>query len=192
MRRPTDRRDPTRRARRTISFGVRTYRERRLGEMLDREVSPIGAVFHGCRLPDDTYRVDHVVVGPTGLWLVIADHQPGLVRLRGRGDRRRLTVDGVDQAARLGEVSAVADRFVAFLRSIELDWLDMSVTLCFANAKPSRRSRSARVSGVQVSWARSLVDRIASPGPLSSAEADRVAATLRRLLVIDGDRRRRS
>lgn len=192
LRRAVERRDPTRRARRTISIGARTYRERRLGALLDRELSEIGAVLHGCRLSDDGFRVDHVVIGPSGLWLVVVDHEPGHVRIAGRGDRRTLTVDGVDQAPRLEAASAVGDRFESFLRAGELDWLDVSVALCFTHAKWSRRGRPRSVAGVRIAAAHSLVDATAARGPVSSADARRAAARLRRLLVVDGDPDRRS
>ena len=192
LRRTTERRDPRRRARRTISIGARTYRERRLGALLDRELCQIGAVLHGCRLPDDEYRVDHAVIGPSGLWLVVVDHEPGLVRIAGRGDRRTLTVDGVDQDSRLETAAAVGARFEAFLRAVELDWLDVSVSLCFTHAKWNGRGRSRRVAGVEITAGHSLVDAAAARGPISSADAHRAAARLRQLLVVDGDFDRRS
>jgi hypothetical protein len=147
---------------------------------------------HGCRLPDDEYRVDHVVVGPTGLWLVVVDHEPGHVRIAGRGDRRKLTVDGVDQASRLKTTAAVGARFEAFLHAVELDWLDVSVALCFTHAKWNRRSRPPSVDGVHVTAAHSLVDAAAARGPVSPADARRAATRLRRLLVVDGNPGRRS
>ena len=114
------------------------------------------------------------------------------MRISGRGERRKLTVDGVDQVGRLQTASVVAARFEKSLRAVELDWLDVAVALCFTNAKWSRRGRPAEVSGVHVTAGHSLVDAAAARGTISPAEAGRAAARLRQLLVVDGDPGRRS
>ena len=182
-----------RRARRTISIGARTYRERRLGALLDRELSEIGAVLHGCRLPDDGFRVDHVVIGPNGLWLVVVDHETGTRALRRarrspqahRGRRR----SGL--AARNGLRCSETDSRRSCVRS---NWTgSTSRSRC---ASPTRSGAvevgHRSVSGVHVTAAHSLVDAAAARGPVSPADARRAAARLRRLLVVDGDSDRRS
>jgi hypothetical protein len=183
-RRVADRRRPDAGSKK-FSWGRSTIRERRLGALLDRELAPIGAVLHGCRLPDAKHRIDHLVVAPTGIWTVLADHSVGPVSTSGRVDDRRVRLGDQDQGSRLTAAAFAAERVRHLLVPIGFDWVDVSATLCFTNAKWGLVAREIEVGDVRVTWGRALVDRVATPGPILVKDARAIAAALSGQLMVD-------
>lgn len=169
-------------------FGAASPRERRLGLRLDVEISSIGSVMHGCRLGNGEHRIDHLVVVPSGVWVVVADHEERSVSIDDDDGRRRLEVGGVDAADRLAMVDRTADLVRGVLTRIDMDWVDVVPALCFTNT----RVRPTVVDGVHIVSARRLVKRVGRRGQLLQADARRVAGAIGRELVVDGDPSRRA
>lgn len=168
-----------------FSWGRTTIRERRLGARLDRELAPIGAVLHGCRPPDATSRIDHLIVAPTGIWTVLANHSGGPVSTGAHGGERQLLLGGEDQEARLTAAAFSAERVRQLLVPIGFDWVDVSATLCFTNAKWGVTARETEIGDVRVTWGKALVDRVATPGPILVRDAQAIAAALASQLIVD-------
>lgn len=168
-----DRRRGPSKVRRSLLLGRTSGRERRLAPRLDSELAPIGAVLHGCRLRDADHRIDHLVVAPSGIWVVLADHSAGRVSF----ENDRLVVDGVDLSGRVSSAAFAAHRVRQALDGLGLDWLDVTPTLCFTNARLRLAGRHS-MSGVRLLDARALVRDVALPGALLQADARRVAGMI--------------
>lgn len=169
-------------------LGSTSTRERRLGMRLDAELAPIGAVMHGCRIGDDDHPIDHLVVAPSGIWVVIADHSDGpFERVAGGGDQA-VRIGGVDAGDRLEAVRGVAERVRGVLDGLDHDWVEVTPSMCFTNL----RVRAVEVDGVRLVTARRLVNDIATRGSLLQRDARRIAGAIGRELVIDDDPTRRA
>lgn len=167
------------RPRRKFLLGGASPRERRLGLRLDVEISSIGVVMHGCRLGPGSERIDHLVVVPSGVWVIVADHDDGASGFDGRGGAG---------AERFAEVDRSADLVRGVLVEIDMDWVDVVPALCFTN----KRVRTSTVDGIHVVSARRLVRQVGRRGALLQADARRVAGAIGRELVVDGDPLRRA
>ena len=171
--------------RRSFVLGRTSPRERRLAERLDEELAPMGAVLHGCRLDRATARIDHLVVAPSGVWVVIADHSPGRLDVAGTVEGSTVvTIDAIDRSAMVRSASRGADHVASVLAPAGFDWLPVSAALCFTNAR--RTARTRRVAApVAILGPAELVDHAAVPGPLLASDALRVADVLRRSFDVD-------
>lgn len=130
-------------------------------------------------------RIDHLIVAPTGIWTVLADHSVGDVTPIGRGAERRVQLGDQDQAARLAAASFAAERVRQLLVPIASDWVDVSATLCFTNARWGLVAREIQVGDVRVTWGKALVERVATPGPILVKDAQAIAAALGKQLIVD-------
>jgi hypothetical protein len=140
-------------------------------------LAPRGFVaLHDRRLPGRKSNVDHVVIGPPGVYVVETKHLSGLVRVgrRLRGQGRRL--DGaLDQA--WDEATAVERVLNLPLPAVPL--------LCIQGAEVRRRWwRMPLVDGVWVGDGRSLVKYLRHQHTvLSDLEIDRLVELADRVLV---------
>ncbi|BAN01285.1 nuclease-related domain-containing protein [Ilumatobacter coccineus] len=175
-----------------FSWGRTTIRERRLGARLDRELAPIGAVLHGCRIPDATHRIDHLIVAPTGVWTVVAEHSSGAVSVTGPKGDQRLHLGDQDQQGRITTASFAAERVRQLLVPVGFDWVDVSATLCFTNAKWGMIAKEVEIGGVCVTWGKALVDRVGTPGPISVKDAKSIAEVLGQQVIVDDVSTRRT
>ena len=140
-------------------------------------LADIGFVLlHDRRLPGRRGNVDHVVVGPPGVFVVETKHLSGVVRVgrRLRCEGRRLD-DALDQA--WDEATAVDTVLDLPLPAVPL--------LCFPGAEVKRRWWSLPVvDGVWVGNGRSLVKYLRRQRPvLSDLEVDRLAELADRVLT---------
>jgi hypothetical protein len=151
--------------------------EHRLGVLLERSL-PSGAVLlHDRRVPGTNVSVDHVVVAPSGVWLI------GARAYRGRVERRpvrpfrrvelRLCVGGRDRT-KLARVLAAAMRAVKAAVSHE-PGADIHPTMCLVAADWSLVGKPFEFEGVLVTWPRKLAELISQPGTLSAGAVARLA-----------------
>lgn len=147
-------------------------RERRLGPRLEKELAGWAIALHS-RLPDaglECQPIDHLVVAPAGVWVILADHR-----------RSRLTRDSAtaSAAAHHDEAPPQAVACRAVLSSIGFDWLDVQLAVCATNARGVPR-RPFRIDDVWVARPSSLMSLMSRAGPLSHADVATVAAELSR------------
>lgn len=114
--------------------------------------------------------IDHLVVSPGGVWVIVADHQLG-----------RLTRNAATAsvAARREEVCQCATACRVVLSSIGFDWLDVHIAVCATNTQGAFR-RPLLIDGVWVARPSSLTSLISRPGPLNHPKVATVAAELSR------------
>src|SRR4029450_9882223 len=95
--------------------------EERVGALLERELDDVAIVLHDLHVPGCEVRIDHVVVAPTGIWVIDST-------LRGELE---LEVNAVDASAS----GAAIERHVAVMASaVSGRAKDVSIraALCFA------------------------------------------------------------
>ena len=166
-------------------LGRTSSRERRLAERLDAELAPLGAVLHGCRSVVAGVRIDHLVVAPSGAWVVVADHGPGRLDVAtGPDGATVVTVDGNDRSSMVRSVSRGAEHVGSVLASSGFDWLPVNAALCFTNARRTARTRRPG-EPVAILGPVELVDHSAVSGPLLGSDALRIAHVLRRSFEVD-------
>ena len=61
-----------------VRHGREQGAEERVGAFLERELDDVAIVLHDLQVPGSPARVDHVVVAPTGIWVVDSTVRGGL------------------------------------------------------------------------------------------------------------------
>lgn len=142
--------------------------ERRIGGRLDAlRASGIG-VLHDRRKPNGRGNIDHLVIGPTGIWVIDTKHYTGLVEPRDKGgwfrEDLRLYVRGRDRSALVDGVH----RQMGTIRDLVDPDVPVRGALCFVAAEWKLFARPFEIDGVLVTWLKALLERIQADGPLDS------------------------
>ena len=145
--------------------------ERRLGTRLEQELAGWATVLHS-RLPDadlECQPIDHLVVSPAGVWVILADHRSGRVD-------HSVAAQSVAEGQLNLTKTATACR--AVLASIGFDWLDVQLAICMTNARVGHRP--LQIDDVWVARPAQLTSLMGRPGPLYPLDVATVAAELSR------------
>jgi len=138
-------------------------------------------VLHDRRVPGSKANIDHIVVGPKGVFVVDAKKYTGEIEVRDVGGLfkvdlrlyvnnrdRTSTVDGV-----LGQLEVVRTALADAYPNVPV-----SGVLCFINADWGWRMKQKIVKGVTVLWPLALPDHVSADGP-HAQQVEAVAAHLR-------------
>ena len=143
---------------------ARAVGERRLARRLDMEVDEDAAVLHNRKVPGTRGKAHHIVIAPTGIWLIDAKHFTGRVRRRNVGgwisSGERLFI-GNHNRTKL--VEAMAWQVVAVraqLDPVGLGEVPVRPALCLTASQWGRFARPFHVDGVLVTWPAALVSAI--------------------------------
>lgn len=152
--------------------------ERAVGERLDERLAGGPAVvLHDRRMPGGHGNIDHLVVAPSGVFVVDAKDIRGKVRVStpllgapkllidGR-DRSKL-IDGLDR-----QVAAVRDALPA-----DHELVPLRGVLCFTRADLPMLG-TLRMGGHELLYRKALVKRLAADGELDAAAIEALARTL--------------
>ena len=156
--------------------------ERRVAEVL-ASVSGI-EILHDRLAPGrGSANIDHIVVAPSGVFVIDAKKYSGCLEVRDKGSMfrtdERLYVNGRDRTALLDGVR----RQVADVRTVlgdEWDHIPVRPALCFIGCEWTRL-KEKNLGGVAVVWPKALPKLVSADGP-HRAQADALATLLRRLL----------
>jgi hypothetical protein len=163
----------------TETWGRGADGEERIGHWLDQAVGRHGVVLHDRAVRGRRTNLDHIVVVPSGIWVVDAKHYRGLLERRDTVGwlvpRPRLFVAGRDRTA----LVAAARRQQALVAEALGAGPLVRVALCFTGVERGLFTRPFMAQGVLVTWPKALARKLAAPGPLGlverSALADRLA-----------------
>jgi hypothetical protein len=154
----------------------------RLGDVLDRELAGVAVVLHDGRVPASRATVDHVVVGPGGVWIVEANRSTGRVERRSPDGRRasdvRLFVDGRDQTKLAGSVAPHVATIRAMLDPIGFGEAPLHAVVCFTSADWGWFARPFRVLGTTVTSPAGLVQAVRADGNWNHNVIDIIAGHL--------------
>ncbi|HET7724252.1 MAG TPA: NERD domain-containing protein [Propionibacteriaceae bacterium] len=161
----------------TRAWSVGADGESALGGMLARMAGPELRVLHDRRIPRTTANIDHVVVCPTGVWVIDAKRYVGsrpALRVEGGILRPRtelLTVGGRDRTKLVDGMH----KQLSLVRTALADQPEVTVrgVLCFVDADWPVIGGDFVVRDVAVVWPKKLAKLLVQPGPL---DPDRIAA----------------
>jgi hypothetical protein len=168
----------------------RAAREARLSSRLRSDLAGRATVLDDRWVPPTKSRIDHLVIAPTGVWLIGSTQHTGKVVHRDVGSylrtETRLFVDGRDRTSLVtgldGQVRAVR----AALAAADIGTVPVRPVLCFTNSEWGLLARSFSINGVLVTWASKLAQRILDGPALHGAEPMHVAAVLTAALPAAG------
>ena len=142
------------------------------------------------RVPDTASNIDHIVIAPSGVWIIDTKNWKGRIEYRAStafGTDNRLLVDGRDRTAAVEKVyslvipvaQAVNDRSVpihAALVFIEADWGTNAAARLLMH-------RPYKHLGVLITAPKTLANKINEPGALDTDDVHRLARRLDELFV---------
>ncbi len=154
--------------------------EERLARFFEKELPATAIVLHDRRIPGSRANIDHIVVAPSGVWVVDAKLYTGKVECRTVGSiwnsQNRVYVGGRD---RTKLVLAMARQVEATRAAVAADPLGSEVAVkpavCFVASEWSFFAKPFELHGVTVIWPQKLAERIATPGRLTSTAVARLA-----------------
>jgi len=148
-------------------------RESRLAEQLDRDLDGVATVLHDRKVPLSRGNIDHLVVAPTGIWIIDGNDDAGKVERRDVGGRRttheRLYVGHRDRTELICAMGWQADAVRLAVEPIGFGAAPIHCCLCFTNAEWGLRSALFVIDDVRIGWATALVETIQSTPVLDAA-----------------------
>jgi Nuclease-related domain len=172
---PAPRREP---------YRVRTWATEPLGtaavaEMLDGLRAYGVVAWHGARLRRPRTRVDHLVLAPSGVYVVAARAWTGRVELRTAGSelraKQRLRVGGRD---RTRVAHALVKDSVAVRRALGRYMVPVHAVLCIADGDWPLWAKPLELDGISVVWPKELERRVRQLGKLDGGGIDQLATHL--------------
>lgn len=141
--------------------------EERVGALLERELGDVAIVLHDLRVPGSRASIDHVVIAPSGVWVVDSKWRCEL----------QPELDSLESATSIGEVGRHVDVVANVVggRSTELP---IRAALCFPAENWGGDPRAFWIDGVLVTHPADLVERVRAAGPLDENTVGWIAARL--------------
>jgi hypothetical protein len=135
--------------------------EQRVGPLLER-LRPFGAVpLHDRRIPGSQANIDHVVIAPSGVWIVDSKNYRGRIERRGRRSDARLFVDRRD---RTSLVTGTTKQYDAVRYAITNGNVPIHRVLCFTGSEWPFFAKPFELDGVWVTWPKALIATITHAG----------------------------
>jgi hypothetical protein len=140
---------------------------REVAAHLDRIAGESIGVLHDRRVDGDRSNIDHIVVAPSGVYVVSSMPYDGRVERRDKGTFRhvdlRLWIGNRDRSHLL---DGVARQATAVRRTVGMN-LPLHPVLCFVGSDWGVLMRPFHVTGVLVTWPKALVRQVQARGPLT-------------------------
>ena len=141
--------------------------EERVGAFLERELDDVAIVLHDLQVPGARARADHVVVAPTGIWVVDST-------VRGELE---LEVDVCGASASVDAIERHVDVMASAVNGRAKD-VPIRAALCFAEEYWGGDPQPFWTDGVLVTHPADLVERVRAAGPLDEDTVGWIAARL--------------
>jgi hypothetical protein len=139
---------------------------------------PHVTALHDRRIPGTKTNIDHVVVGPAGVFVVDAKHYTGAVERRSHD---RLFVANRNRTKLVLSMGRQVEVTRSALHRGGLGDVNVSGVLCFVGCSWPV-FRPLHVLGSTALWPDALADLVATAGPLDAGRIEAVAGVLRREL----------
>ena len=165
----------------TRAWAIGAAGEEKLATELDKV--PGLRMLHDRRVPGTRGNIDHIVIGPAGVFVVDAKNHHGRLEIRDRGGwfntDYRLTIAGRDCSAMADGMGWQVEAVVAALRRHEIEPTPLVVPiLCFLHVDWPLFRAPASFRGVQLEGPRSLARLITAGTAISADQADHLATVL--------------
>ena len=156
-----------------------------LGQRLDKlRLSGRGVhVLHDRRIPRTRANIDHIVVCPTGVFVIDAKKYQGRPSLRVEGGlfrprTERLMVGSRDCTKLIDGARKQVDLVRSALENADLEGIPVRGVLCFVEADWPLIGGAFMIDGVHVSWPKKAVENLLKPGPVNDQTAQHIHRTL--------------
>lgn len=170
----------------TNAWTLSTPGERRLATHLNRTLAGDAAVLHDRLVPGALDPIDHVVIGPTGIWVVVARSCSGTVECRDRdswtGADDRLYVGGRNRTNLIVEATKQIAAVRRALDPAGHGGAPVNGVVCFTNAGWPPLSKTFQLDGVWVTDVKSMTRLVLSAQSFSDAAIDTAGTALRNQL----------
>ena len=157
----------------------RVQRERMLSVQLHTQLGGRAVVLDDRKVPGTKRHIDHIVIAPSGVWVIDANEFDGRVERRDVGGwfkvDERLYVAGKD---RTGLVDGIDRQVLAVenvLKKEGLDLVPVHAALCFVNSEWGWFAKPFSLNGVWVTWATKLTELVLDWNAIPNTEVDRLA-----------------
>lgn len=143
----------------------------------------LGLTLHDRRIPGSRANIDHIVVGPRGVFIIDAKNYSGALTFHREGSflsqSRVLRVNGRSAANMIRGLNHQKSVVEKVLRSAGAT-ADIVAVLCFVSAEWPAFASPQLVNDVVVCWPKKLPDIVGVKGPLTPAERQRLYEILAR------------
>ena len=157
----------------------RVHRERMLSVHLHTELGHRAVVLDDRKVPGTKMHTDHIVIAPSGVWVVDAHVCDGRVERRDVGGwfkvDERLYVAGSDRTSLVDSIDRQVMAVEQVLAKEGLDLIPVHAALCFVNAQWGWFAKPFSLSGVWVTWAEKLTDLVMDWNAIPNTEINRLA-----------------
>lgn len=163
----------------TRAWATGAVGEELLGARLDRATASGVRILHDRRIPRSRANIDHLVVGPAGVFVIDAKRYKGRPSRRVEGGLFRprvekLMVGSRNCSALLAGVHRQVDLVGTALDDAGLDDVPVTGVLCFVQADWPLIGGAFQIEGLHVLWPRRAGSLVQSPGPLDAGSIDRI------------------
>lgn len=166
----------------TAAWAKGSVGEHRLGLRLSRDLADVGVVLHDRVVSGTKRTIDHLVVAPSGIWIVEAKNCKGRIGRRDCGDwgheDLRVYVDGKDRTKLVSEVTWQTGTVQLVLELIGFGDVPIHRALCFTDSEWSLFTRPFQIDDVWIIWAKRLVKMARDSGPLDDHDIRTIATHL--------------
>ena len=146
-------------------------------------------VLHDRRRPGTAANIDHLVVAPSGVWVIDAKRYSGLVTKTDRGRwfkaDVRLTVGGHDRTKLIEGVHKQVSDVQRIVDSAPGPSVPVHGALCFIDAEFRLFAKPFTIDGVVITWGKALRQRLGTAGNLDESVRkdvfDRLRASSRKV-----------
>lgn len=156
--------------------------ERRLARHLGDDLIDAAVVLHDRVVPKTRATVDHVVVAPSGVWVIDARTDGGRVEVREIGGRaapeERLYLANRDWTRHLDACADLGETVRLMLTRAGIDLVPILPVLCLTSADWGPRALPLLVGEVVVAWPAAVLAAIVEDDGLDDATVDRIARAL--------------
>jgi nuclease-like protein len=154
-----------------------------LSAHLHRTLHGRAVVLDDRKVPGANATVNHIVIAPSGVWVVEAKDYDGRVERRDVGGwfkvDERLYVAGRDRTNLVDGI----DRHVIAVENVlareKLDLVPVHAALCFINSEWGWFAKPFSLNGVWVTWAQNLTELVLDWTAIPNTELDRLARVVR-------------
>lgn len=155
-----------------------------LGKRLDGLTARGIHVLHDRRIPPTRANIDHIAVGPSGVFVIDAkkyvDARPSL-RVEGglfRPRTEKLMVGSRDRTNLVDGVLKQVDLVRSALEDVDLGGVPVHGVLCFVQADWPLIGGDFTIAGIGVLWPRKAAERLQKPGHIDGVTAQRIHRSL--------------
>ncbi|MDQ4090377.1 MAG: NERD domain-containing protein [Actinomycetota bacterium] len=137
---------------------------------------------HDCRMSGSRANIDHIAIGPSGVFVIDAKRYSGLVERRDVGgwlrSDERLYVARRDRTKLVDGLQRQVEAVRRALQDQEGEVVPVTPVLCFVGAEWPMLRRTRRVRGVIVTWPMALAKLVTAPGALTADDTARLATSV--------------